>query len=231
MVMSSFTKTILLVLLFIVLVGCEEDVNGIEENENLQANLIELEKTIDEMEHEISLLKTELFSREEKIEELNRKNQSLSEEMESIQYLLSHPDFNVFEEKLFIDEPIVLSPSSMDISKVKELLGEPNKIDEYSEAHGSGIVLVLNYKQASFTFNKDGDNETIKWYTIKSPYFKTNRGITVGSTRNDVVEAYGNTYFIYHEDEKGITIGEKTGISFDLENDVVRELSVWFVYE
>lgn len=229
--MSSFIKTTIFILLCLTLIGCEKAAIDVEENENGQVKLIELEEITSGLEHEIALLKTELSDREKKIEELNQINQQLTEEMESLQYMINYPDFNVFEEKLIINNPILLSPTSMDIGKVKKLLGEPDDIEESIEAHGSGMVWVLNYEEASFTFNKDDENERIKWYTIKSPRLMTNRGITVGSTRNEVVKAYGNSYPIYHEDENRIIIGEKTGISFDLESDIVKEISVWFVYE
>lgn len=141
------------------------------------------------------------------------------------------PVTNIIREHLVTKTSEFISPETLTVKQVKEYLGEPTNVEEYPEAHGSGNVIELTYDEASFTFNKHKQKETLKWYTIKSPFFTTQRGITVGLSKSDVINAYGKNYDIYIEDDKTITIGEKVGISFKLKEGKVREIYVWFMYE
>ena len=122
-------------------------------------------------------------------------------------------------------------PKTMNIKQLKALLGEPLNVEEDFEAHSPGKSITLTYNNATFIFNSSEGKENIKAYTIKDASFASNRGITIGSTRDDVHNAYHTSYYNFSEDEGTISFGEKTGMSFKLHNDKVTEFTVWFVYE
>lgn len=189
------------------------------------------DRWIEQKNGEIDRINAELVRKNNEIQDLNRKMDELTQSLEQVNTRIDNPHFNVFEEKLIAKQAEMLLPDSMSISKVKALLGEPLNIEEDIEAHGSGKVFILNYKEASFTFNKEDEKESIKWYRLKSPHFITNRGITIGSSRDEVKGKYGLDYSMYQENNNEIRIGEKTGIAFSFEQDLVKEIVVWFVYE
>jgi DNA gyrase/topoisomerase IV subunit A len=222
-------KPIFLFCSLLILFGCTNTGSQWDQYE-LNKKIADLELQNEQLIKEISDLNEQLQKCDNLIAQNEILKQQLENEIQSLQKSLNTPNFNVFEEKLIVD-PNMLIPTTTSIEQVKEILREPKNIEKTNAVHGSGEDITLYYDEASFTFNKYEDQETIKWYTIKTSFFKTNRGITVGSSKEDVIRAYGNSYYNYHQEENGISIGEKTGISFMLEKNKVSEITVWLMYE
>jgi hypothetical protein len=175
------------------------------------------------LNHTIEQLKNELSNMQHEVDNVKKENKSLIEEIPIKENRL------IISEEGFFVKPELLFPDDLSIERVSDLLGEPVGIREYIEvAHCGCKEIELTYDDASFTFQMLDDKEVIKWMTIKDSFFASQRGITIGSSKEQVIEAYGENYWT---NKNGISYGEKTGISFNFNNDIVTEITIWYMYE
>ncbi|MGZ9583690.1 hypothetical protein [Paenibacillus marinisediminis] len=207
----------------LLLVGCS-DTKGMEEQN------AELQSQIEQMKDTTTKLTEELKEKEAAIARYEQEKVRLENQIQALNSGVSTPSFNVFEEKLLSD-PVMLTPRTMTMSKIKEVMGQPLNEEVTEYLHGGGNLHTLHFDGMKVEYNVDGDNEYLRWYELTKPLFVMNRGITVGSTRDEVIDAYGKEYYNFFENDKQISMGEKTGISFKLMNGKVSEIRVWFAYE
>lgn len=168
--------------------------------------------------------------------ELERKQSIISElenENEKLKGLLDKEDSQdksqmlVVQEGLYIN-PDVLYPEEITEEVIVNLLGEPLNSKEFVGAHGGFNEVELTYDSFSITIQKQPKKQLVKWLTINDSNFVTERGITVGSSKSQVIQAYGRDF---SEDTNSIFYGEKTGMRFTLEDDYVKEIVIWYMYE
>jgi outer membrane murein-binding lipoprotein Lpp len=217
-----------IILTIIILAGCTSNEIAVlrEENDNLKEENWNLN-------HKNNQLDNEVKNKLNAIEELKKENKSVNELLNELLKKPMHiPTSEIIMGKEgFFVEPEVIFPDEISIQKIKKLLGEPTEIKEYiEEAHCGCKEIEVTYDHASFTFQIPEDKEAIKWMTIKAPFFTTQRGITIGSTKEQVIKAYGENYD-YWKLEDRITYGEKTGIGFTFVNNRVSEIQIWYMYE
>lgn len=132
-------------------------------------------------------------------------------------------DFNIHKEGFFI-KPEFTSRDAISIDTIKNIMGKPKNSREYIEvAHCGCKETELTYDNASFTFQ----GNSLKWFTLRDSKLVTERGITIGATREEVIEAYGQDLLVYGNNE--ISYGEKTGIRFSFKDDILKEISIWYM--
>jgi ribosome-binding ATPase YchF (GTP1/OBG family) len=208
----------LIIIISIILVSCSNnDANEIESSyENVQKQLTDsIEQLEKELERKLSMI-SELESENEKLKKLLEEKQS--DDISQIR---------VNKEGLYINSDIIY-PDELSEEVISDLLGKPNNVKEYEGAHGGFEEVELNYDNFSITSQKQQNKQLVKWLAIKDSSFATQRGITVGSTKNEVIQAYGESFT---KDSNVIYYGEKTGISFTLKDDKVKEINIWYMYE
>jgi outer membrane murein-binding lipoprotein Lpp len=199
------------------LIGCEED--GYKE---MQAKINELESDLNE---KIS----QLDKSTNRVAKLEEENQKLKQDIIHMQTSIhTLPTFNVFEEKMFF-EAETLSYDKSSVTQIKNLLGKPQEMLQEESPLNGFLETTLVYNEGKFVFYNLEDKQFLKAYFTTSPLFTTARGISVGSSKEDVMEVYKEE--VYKEYKNSITLGEKTGMAFDFENDVVTKIYVWFEYE
>lgn len=108
--------------------------------------------------------------------------------------------------------------------KVEQMLGQPGGVSEETGAHSGRVETTLIYPEASFTFVSG----KLKSLVLRTDYFTTSKGIHVGSSKEDVVRAYGKMFYLTDD---GFFYGEKTGIRFKLAGGQVEEIRIWLMYE
>ena len=194
-------------LLLLVLIGCSNSEYTRIKNENLQLKetVINLESNLKENNDLIKKLK----------EEAQNSEVTNNEDI--------HSFFNVNTEKiLFISK--TLEKKDLTIDDIKIQMGNPIKTETYEGV--SGKYTVLKYEGIEFTFH-----DHIKWYRIIKPDLSTGRGIKIGSSKEEVFDAYSKDYSGFLEQGSMLIYGEKAGISFRVENEKVQEIIVRFEYE
>lgn len=239
-------STFIVITIMLIVLGCEdsselsirnENVKLSEKIEQLEDSLVAKENQMRDLKQERNELYDELIyiknNMEEQIQQIEDENIGLIKELRREVKLLESEliNINVFEENLFIASG-VLAPDRVSIKKIKELLGEPKEINESVNVAHSGLkVISLIYENAIFTFEILEEKDLIKWITLKDSLFTTQRGISVGSTQEMVIKEYGNESYNFYQDNNIISYGEKTGITFDINNGIVNEIHIWFMYE
>lgn len=197
----------MLIFILLSLIGCTSD-----ENPNLNAEMKNLKEKNHQLENINKQLEEEMKDKQDIILELEQ-NDSVFE-----------TELNILDEGFYLNAERAIR-DELSIQKIIKMFGEPKSMDEYvEEAHCGCQETKLTYENASFTFQ----GELLKWFTIKNPDIVTQRGISVGSTKKQVMEAYGENFLI---NQDGIQYGEKTGISFTIKEDIVSEISIWYMYE
>ncbi len=80
-------------------------------------------------------------------------------------------------------------------AKVIETLGEPDKYEEAASCYFDGMDKVYNYGSFEIRTYPDGDNDMVQDVCIMKPGDKAaGSDITVGSSLDDVLSAYGDKY-------------------------------------
>ncbi|NMM52906.1 hypothetical protein [Paenibacillus aquistagni] len=187
------------------------------------ANVEQLRQTNKELIKEVAVLKNQLQESEIKLNNVLK-----AKELETKDEVTS--DFNIFNEGQFIKGDLYI-PNTLSLKDIRDTFGEPIEIKESLGSHGSYKESILTYKNASFTFESIEDVDHIKWYTIKEPNIFTIRGVSVGSTASEVIQAYDKGFYNFHVSDDMIFFGEKTGMSFKFNKGIVIEIKVWFMYE
>lgn len=111
-----------------------------------------------------------------------------------------------------------------DSSAVISALGEANSYDEEDIGCGNNeMAKVYNYVGFQIKTYPDSSKDFIDTVTIKNDSVSTPEGITIGSSRDDVIAAYGEDY-----EEKGDGLIYKNGKT--TLNIVVRDGAVTSIY-
>jgi hypothetical protein len=207
-------RAILLILcnlLFIsTLIGCSDNKNSalLKENEMMKTKVSGLEQELVNNKIATNLL-------EDKLKQLTEVTPKKEE----------RDIFNVSNEKLLIVSNS-LTKDEITIENVKKLLGKPISMESYEGV--SGTYEVVSYSGVEFTFMKDS---SIKWYKIKKSQFETSRGISIGASKEEVFAAYSKNYSNFYEENGSLIYGDKTGVTFQIEDEKVKEIHVRFDYE
>lgn len=86
-------------------------------------------------------------------------------------------------------------------------LGEPDNYTEAASCYYDGMDKVYTYDGFEVRTYPDGDKDIIQDLCLSSDEYSTDKGITVGSSLEDVTSAYGEDYSLigkmykYYEDE------------------------------
>ena len=188
------------------------------------SNEEQITQTKQELINEIAQLKHQLQESELKI------NALLIEKEQEAKGKVPEINYNIFDEGLFIKGDLFL-PNTLSVKDIIDTFGEPIEVKESLGVHGGFEESILTYKNSSFTFANIEGMDHIKWYTIKQPNLFTIRGISVGSKASEVIQAYDKGFYNFRVSEDEIIFGEKTGMSFKLNEGKVIEIRVWFMYE
>ncbi|GAA0336636.1 hypothetical protein GCM10008967_28750 [Bacillus carboniphilus] len=218
--MTLFMRLIVIIIVSFVLVGCEED-------EFLTEDIKKLIIQISNLKNELEKKNAEIVEMSNNLDQVTERNRLLEHEVDqlSIQNEAIHV-FNVFKEKLFVASDVV-SYETLTITKVKELLGEPTEVTETTAYEG--IDITLTYNDITLIFREVNEIKVIRAIIIKDSFFTTSKGITIGSSKEEVKSVYGK--FIQEEYDNFISLGGKTGMSFEFVDDRVSEIFIWFQYE
>ncbi len=81
-----------------------------------------------------------------------------------------------------------------DFAEAYKTLGEPDKYTEAASCYFDGMDKVFTYSGFEVRTYPVGEKDYVQDLCISSDEYKTDKGITVGSTLDDVVNAYGKGY-------------------------------------
>jgi hypothetical protein len=201
----------------------------LEEPPAAQSNENELVKILKDKNNDLTLrnelLEEQLKFNQDERHKLEEKIQNLEQKVNEI----NRPEYFLFSEGLFIQPKAVIYEKDINIESVKSLLGNPISTNEHFNEMIGVIEYEMMYQGISFTFEMhEGNKSIIKFLTLKNDRFVTQRGISVGSNREEVLTVYGKEFSEY---ENKIYYGDKQGLSFVLENNIVKEINIWFLNE
>jgi len=209
----------ILILILLFLTGCTSN-----ENTKLKDEIKSLKEENKQIQNTNKQLEDVIKEKQNTILELEQKQSSLKDLLDQYVSASFKNQFNILDEGFFIN-PELTFRDELSFGKVKRIMGEPKKVNEYiEEAHCGCQETELTYEDASFTFQ----GELLKWFTIENADLVTQRGISVGSSKKQVIEAYGENFFA---NKDSIQYGEKTGISFSFKDEIVNKISIWYMYE
>lgn len=203
----------------VLLIGCTSDVTTElkGEVESLKEQKRHLSDTNKQLENEVKKNKST-------IEELEKENNLLIDLLEEGSTSFES-EITIHDEGFFID-PTVVFYDSLTIEQIKKVMGEPKQVRDYiEEAHCGCQETEVTYENASFTFQ----GELLKWMTLKDSTLVTQRGITIGSSKDQVLDVYGDNFYSHENGE--INYGEKTGVRFSFKDNFVSEIKIWYMYE
>lgn len=81
-----------------------------------------------------------------------------------------------------------------DFSEALEILGEPVNYTEAASCYYEGMDKIYSYDGFEITTYPVGDKDFVQDINISSDKYTTVEGITIGSTLDAVVDAYGENY-------------------------------------
>ena len=96
-----------------------------------------------------------------------------------------------------------------DATALIDQLGAPVSQSEMGACGDLGTVTKYVYDTIELFVLKSGDKATVDQITLKSDLVKTPEGVTVGSSKDDVISAYGNGYAKCDDNEIRYTSGNK----------------------
>jgi regulator of replication initiation timing len=249
-------KVLVLTLLVIVIVtGCSN--NGENEVEALKETIVKLTDANKKLELENEQLELELENiplnlkkliiENQKLRILNNELQALNEQLEldsstfrseviRLSDAATANHIHLVEEGIKINSKL-FSPEELSEDVIIDLLGKPLYVEEYVVYdHDSRVK--LSYDNFTIRFvNDNNGKQSVKALTIKDSDIVTQRGITVGSTKHEVTQAYGKLYYGItsygrsNSNTHSLFYGDKTGLRFSLEDGLVKEITIEFMYE
>ena len=141
--------------------------------------------------------------------------------------LVSCDNSNKVDNYIFKSGSVEIVPGE-DSAAVISALGEANSYDEEDIGCGNNeMAKVYNYGGFQIKTYPDNSKDYIDIVTIKNDSVSTPEGITIGSSRDDVISAYGEDYeakgdgLIYKKD--------KTTLNIVIRNDAVT--SIYYDYD
>jgi hypothetical protein len=227
-----------IILIIVIIAGCskneEESIKMLKETiQQLEGSNEELKLALDESR----IKKSEILSQNGSLRKLNEK---LENNIESYRRAKSPKDrfirviekhksclcFDVSTEGIYINKQL-FNPEEISEEVIIDLLGEPTYVSEYG---GEFLEKRLSYDDNfMITFIQHGDEQALKLKEIRfnDSNFMTKSGITVGSSRNQILKAYGENDRI---DRDYITYGSEIGIHFRMKDDYVKEIIIKYRY-
>ena len=109
------------------------------------------------------------------------------------------------------------------MSEVKEMLGEPLKVFEEPSCAFDGIDRVFSYPGIQIHTYPKGDDDFVHTISLSDDSVKTMQGIYLGSSLNEVLDAYGNDYEM--EFDVYTYTDDSTTLSFFIEDDMVMAIT------
>ena len=109
-----------------------------------------------------------------------------------------------------------------DMAPVAEALGEPVSYFEAASCAFEGLDKTYTYAGFVVETYPKNDKDLVSSIVIKDDSVKTPEGVTVGSTRDEMIAAYGENY----AEEAGMLVYAKDGMKlmFLLKNDMVSSI-------
>jgi cell division protein FtsB len=228
--------------LIVIVAGCTKNDEQHESIKMLQGTIQKLTDTNDKLELALEQSQTksnEYINENNKLQELN---DQLEAEWEDLTKEISETEslsriiegnrciYDVSKEGIYINE-VLINPEDLSEEVIIDLLGKPLHKEEY-------VVYVLrvslDYDNFNITFHNFAEGQEVGYISINGngSNIVTQGGITVGSTKNQVIEAYGEGYWAHSEEYVGYG-SEKTGIDFyfSLEDGYVTEIKIRYSYE
>lgn len=108
-----------------------------------------------------------------------------------------------------------------DMAPVAEALGEPVSYFEAASCAFEGLDKIYTYNGFVVETYPSGGKDLVSSIVIKDDSVKTPEGITIGSTKDEMVKAYGD-----YTEETGMCVYKKDGMKlcFLLKNDSVSSI-------
>lgn len=115
---------------------------------------------------------------------------------------------------------VTITPGE-DFSEAYKTLGEPDKYTEAASCYFDGMDKVFTYSGFEVRTYPVGEKDYVQDLCISSDEYKTDKGITVGSSLEDVVKAYGEGYELNGKMYRYME-GNNQYIYFFIMNDAVK---------
>lgn len=122
--------------------------------------------------------------------------------------------------------PILIDANELET--VEKLSGDPGGFEEVSCAY-DGIDKIYSYNDYVITFYETADKDNlVQSIRLTSDLTSTNEGISIGDTKEDVINAYGEN----EDASENLIIYEKNGtnLKFVFENDIVVLIEVLKIF-
>ena len=122
---------------------------------------------------------------------------------------------------VFVVNDVELAPD-MDMDSVTTSLGEAKSVYEAESCAGEGTAYIYNYGSYEVeTYPADGQN-LIGFITLKDDTVATAEGIDLSSSREDIINAYGDDY---EESDNSITYSDDNmKLTFIFEGDDITSI-------
>jgi hypothetical protein len=125
-------------------------------------------------------------------------------------------------------------PIHQDAAPLLEAIGEDFELYAAPSCLFAGDDKEFSYDSCSVFTNPDGDKDI--WYIIdlKDGTYSTSRGIHVGSTKDELIAAYGEKFYWESDYQMTYSISGVQGdltspcIIFDLADDVVTKIEIYY---
>ncbi|MDR2590831.1 MAG: hypothetical protein LBC71_07595 [Oscillospiraceae bacterium] len=111
---------------------------------------------------------------------------------------------------------------NMNVEYALAALGEPLGVFEAPSCAFDGVDRIFQYQNFQLLTYPIGDDDFIHTISFRNDLIRTTEGIRIGSSINDVLQAYGDEY----EYDLGLYrfIRDRTSIEFLIENDIVVQI-------
>ncbi len=84
--------------------------------------------------------------------------------------------------------------TDMDMDSIADSLGEAKSVYEAESCAGEGTSYIYSYGSYEIETYPDGEQNLIGFITLKDDTVATAEGIDLSSTRDDIINAYGDDY-------------------------------------
>lgn len=110
------------------------------------------------------------------------------------------------------------------VSVLVDLAGEPQSISEAGSCGDQGTLKKYTYSSMSVLILENDKGSTIDYISLSNDLVATDKGIRIGSSRSDVISAYGEP-----ETDNGSNIqytSDEFAIKFGIANDKVNAITL-----
>lgn len=121
------------------------------------------------------------------------KANSSTENTTTAQNNTSSDDAETKDTAAYVVEGVSIVPGK-DFADANAALGEPAQYVEAASCYFDGMDKVFTYNGFEITTYPVGDKDYVQDICMSSDEYKTEEGITIGSTLDEVIQAYGDDY-------------------------------------